>query len=62
MSGTYIAYAITTPGKGCGLVRVVSRDTDDRILINGMRGAVVDLSFAAHTKEKVVMGAVDSMG
>ena len=37
MSGTYIAYAITTPGKGCGLVRVVSRDSDDRILINGMR-------------------------
>ena len=22
MSGTYIAYAITTPGKGCGVVRV----------------------------------------
>jgi len=61
MSGTYIAYAITTPGKGCGVVRVVNRDTDDRILIKGMRGAVVDLSFA-HTKEEVVIGAVDSLG
>eukprot|EP00090_Calanus_glacialis_P007849 TRINITY_DN16279_c0_g1_i2.p1 TRINITY_DN16279_c0_g1~~TRINITY_DN16279_c0_g1_i2.p1 ORF type:complete len:388 (-),score=164.66 TRINITY_DN16279_c0_g1_i2:87-1250(-) len=61
MSGTYIAYAITTPGKGCGVVRVVNRDTDDRILIKGMRGAVVDLSFA-HTKEEVVVGAVDSQG
>jgi len=61
MSGTYIAYAITTPGKGCGVVRVVNRDTDDRILIKGMRGAVVDLSFA-HTKDEVVVGAVDSLG
>ena len=61
MSGTYIAYAITTPGKGCGVVRVVNRVTDDRILIKGMRGAVVDLSFA-HTKEEVVAGVVDSMG
>jgi len=61
MSGTYIAYAITTPGKGCGVVRVVNRVTDDRILIKGMRGAVVDLSFA-HTKEEVVVGAVDSIG
>ena len=61
MSGTYIAYAITTPGKGCGVVRVVNRITDDRLLIKGMRGAVVDLTFA-HNKEEVVVGAVDSLG
>ena len=36
-----------------GVVRVVNRDTDDRILIKGMRGAEVDL---------VVAGVVDSMG
>ena len=35
------------------MVRVVNRDTDDRILIKGMRGAEVDL---------VVAGVVDSMG
>jgi hypothetical protein len=56
-----IAYAITTPGKGCGVLRVVNRFTDDRILIKGMKGAVVDLSFA-HTKEEVVVGAADSLG
>ena len=42
---------------GCGVVRVVNRDTDDRILIKGTRGAVVDLSFA-HAKEEVVVGAL----
>ena len=47
--------------KGCGVVRMVNRATDDRILIKGMRGTVVDLSFA-HTKEEVVVGAVDSLG
>jgi hypothetical protein len=40
---------------------VVNRYTDDRILIKGMRGAEVDLSFA-HTNEEVVVGVVDSMG
>ena len=39
----------------------MNRATDDRILIKGMRGTVVDLSFA-HTKEEVVVGAVDSLG
>ena len=47
--------------KGCGVVRMVNRATDDRILIKGMRGTVVDLSFA-HTKEEVVVGVVDSLG
>jgi len=61
MSGNYIAYAITTPGKGCGVVRVVNRITDERCLIKGMKGAVVDLSFA-HTKDEVIIGAVDSLG
>ena len=43
------------------MVRVVNGVTDDRILIKGMRGTVVDLSFA-NTKEEGVAGAVDSLG
>ena len=39
----------------------MNRVTDDRILIKGMRGTVVDLSFA-NTREEVVVGAVDSLG
>jgi enhancer of mRNA-decapping protein 4 len=49
------------PREGVGVVRVVNRLTDYRILIKGIKGAVVDLSFA-HTKEEVVVGAVDSLG
>jgi hypothetical protein len=43
------------------VVRVVNRVTNNRILINGMSGAVVNLSFT-HTKEEVVVGAMDSQG
>ena len=50
----------SSEGKGCGVVRMVNRATDDRIIIKGMRGTVVDLS-SAHTKEEVVVGAVDSL-
>ena len=60
MFGTYIAYAITTQGKGCEVVRVVN-SMDDRIHMKGMIEAIVDLSFA-HTNEEVVVGVVDSMG
>jgi hypothetical protein len=49
------------PREGVGVVRVVNRLTDYRILIKGIKGAVVDLSFA-HTKEEVVVEAVDSLG
>ena len=58
MSGTYIAYGITTTGKGCV---VVNRVTDDRILIKEMRGTLVDL-YSANTREEMVVGAVDSLG
>ena len=53
------AYAITTQGKGCGVVRVVDRVTDHTIL-NGKRGAVVDLSFSLRCT--MVVGAMDSLG
>ena len=59
MFGTYIAYAITTQGKGCEVVRVVN-SMDDRIHMKGMIEAIVDLSFA-HINEEVVVGVVDSM-
>ena len=37
------------------------RATEDRILIKGMRGPVLDLSFA-HTAAEVILGCVDSLG
>ena len=43
------------------MVIVVNWDKDDGILIKGMRGAVVDLSFAP-IKEEVVTVAVDTLG
>jgi len=61
ISGTYIAYAITTPGKNQGVIRIVNRTTDDRILMKGMRGAVKDLGFA-HVKDEVIIGCIDELG
>ena len=52
MTGNYVAYAITTPNKNLGVVRVVNRATDDRILVKGMKGPVKDLAFA-HTPSEV---------
>jgi len=60
LTGTYIAYAITTP-KNVGVVRVVNRATEARLLVKGMRGPVRDLAFA-HTASEVVLGCVDSQG
>lgn len=61
ISGVYIAYAITTPGKNQGVIRIVNRTTDDRILMKGMRGAVKDLGFA-HVKDEVIIGCIDELG
>jgi len=60
LTGTYIAYAITTP-KNVGVVRVVNRATEARLLVKGMRGPVRDLAFA-HTAAEVVLGCTDSQG
>jgi len=60
-SGKYVAYSITTSNKGCGIVRIINRESTDRILIKGMVGPVVDLSFS-HSKDEVVIGIVDSYG
>ncbi|KAF0310005.1 Enhancer of mRNA-decapping protein 4 [Amphibalanus amphitrite] len=47
--------------KSGGVVRVVSRGTDDRALIKGMTGAVKDLAFA-HTNNETLLAVVDEMG
>jgi len=60
-SGNYLAYAITKPGTTEGIVRVVNRVTDERTLIKGMRGPVLDLAFA-HIDSEVILGCVDSQG
>ena len=45
-SSQLLAYAIITPGKREGVVRVTHRKTHERILLKGMRGKVKDLAFA----------------
>ena len=45
-AGTYFAYAIVSPGKNTGMVRVVQKKTDQRVLVKGMKGKVKDLAFA----------------
>ena len=45
-SGNYYAYAIVSPGKNTGMVRVVQKKADQRVLVKGMKGKVKDLSFA----------------
>ena len=45
-SSQLLAYAIVTPGKREGVVRVTHRKTHERILLKGMRGKVKDLAFA----------------
>ena len=43
------------------MVRVLNRDTEERTLIKGMAGPVVDLAFS-HSLSEVLVGAVDSLG
>ena len=45
-SGSYFAYGLVSPGKSTGMVRVVQKKTDQRVLIKGMKGKVKDLAFA----------------
>ncbi len=42
-----LAYAIVTPGKREGVVRVAHRKTGERTLLKGMTGKVKDLAFAS---------------
>ncbi len=41
-----LAYAIVTPGKREGVVRVTHRKSGERTLLKGMKGKVKDLAFA----------------
>ncbi|GAB6032704.1 enhancer of mRNA decapping 4 [Chamberlinius hualienensis] len=61
LNKNYIAYAIKIPTSDDGAVRVISRKTSDRLLLRGMRGLVVDVSFA-HILNEVILGAVDEHG
>ena len=49
------------PGKAAGMVRVIRRGCDDRIILKGFRGFVRDLSFAFHDK-RILVSAVDEFG
>ena len=60
-SGSYFAYGLVSPGKSTGMVRVVQKKTDQRVLIKGMKGKVKDLAFA-HCIEEIILGIVDEFG
>jgi len=60
-SGTYFAYAIVSPGKNTGMVRVVQKKTDQRALVKGMKGKIKDLAFA-HCLDQIILGVVDEFG
>ena len=60
-SGSYFAYGLVSPGKSTGMVRVVQKKTDQRVLIKGMKGKVKDLAFA-HCTDEIILGVVDEFG
>ena len=60
-SGVFVAYAILTPGKNEGVVRVLNQKTEQRTLLKGMKGRVKDLAFA-HTLDEIILGCVDEVG
>ena len=52
---------ISFTGKNTGMVRVVNKKTDQRVLLKGMKGVVKDLAFA-HCLDKIILGIVDEFG
>ncbi|XP_057331359.1 enhancer of mRNA-decapping protein 4 [Microplitis mediator] len=59
MSGKYLAYGIKA-GSGAGVVRVVYKDSEQRALLRGMRGAIQDLAFA-HV-QNAILACIDHTG
>ncbi|KAK0180506.1 hypothetical protein PV327_006138 [Microctonus hyperodae] len=59
MSGKYLAYGIKA-GSGSGVVRVVYKDSEQRALLRGMRGAIQDLAFA-HVSN-AILACIDYTG
>ncbi len=57
-----LAYAIVTPGKREGVVRVTHRKSGQRTLLKGMRGKVKDLAFARIKGGESILGCVDEVG
>ena len=45
------AYALVTPGKREGAVRVLHSVSEERVLLKGMKGKVKDVAFAHATSE-----------
>jgi len=60
-SGDYFAYGIFAAAKQTGVVRVVYRKTQDRVLLKGMTGRIKDLAFS-HCRDKIYLAVVDSAG
>ena len=59
--GNFYAYGIVSPGKNTGMVRVVLKTTDQRVLVKGMKGKVKDLAFS-HSLDQIILGVVDEFG
>lgn len=58
MSGKYLAYGLKA--NGVGIVRVVYKDSEQRALLRGMRGAIQDLAFAHVTN--AILACIDYTG
>lgn len=49
------------PSSCDGVVRVIGRRNQGRVLLRGMNGLVIDLAFA-HTNNEVILASVDEYG
>ncbi|XP_046386973.1 enhancer of mRNA-decapping protein 4 isoform X2 [Ischnura elegans] len=61
MEGKYLAYGLKPLGKSVGVVRVVNRETEERVLIRDLLGLVQDLCFA-HIRSQIMLASVDHFG
>lgn len=61
VDGKYVAYGIKALGTNNGVVRVVNRESSERLLLKGMEGMVQDIAFA-HIPSQVVLACVDEYG
>ena len=56
-----MAYGIFSAGQQTGVVRIVHRQTEERVLLKGMQGKIEDLAFS-HTLGKDYLAIIDSHG
>ncbi|XP_025421939.1 enhancer of mRNA-decapping protein 4 [Sipha flava] len=61
ISEDYIAYGFSKPSTSEGLVRVVKRETNERVLIKGFSNIITDIKFA-HLYGIIMLACIDQSG